>query len=43
VIPVGLKLPTASLPPGSYRAELRAVDLGGHQTSLRTVDFDLEP
>ncbi len=43
VIPVGLKLPTASLPPGSYRAELRAVDSTGHQTSLRTADFDLEP
>jgi len=43
VIPVGLKLPTASLAPGSYRAELKAVDSTGHQTLLRTADFDLEP
>jgi VWFA-related protein len=43
VIPVGIKLPTASLAPGSYRAELKAVDSTGHQTLLRTADFDLEP
>jgi VWFA-related protein len=43
VIPVGLKLPTAALAPGLYRAELRAMDSTGHQTMLRTTDFDLEP
>ncbi|HXN45062.1 MAG TPA: VWA domain-containing protein [Bryobacteraceae bacterium] len=43
VIPVGLKLPTATLAPGSYRAELKAMDSTGHETLLRTADFDLEP
>jgi len=43
MIPVGLKLPIASLAPGSYRAELQAVDSAGRKTVLRAADFDLEP
>lgn len=43
MIPIGVKLPVESLAPGSYRAEVRAVDSMGHQTVLRSADFDLEP
>jgi VWFA-related protein len=42
VIPLGLQLPVASLPPGSYRVELRAVDSRGRTTSFRSADFELE-
>jgi len=43
MVPVGMKLPVASLAPGSYRAELKAVDSAGNQTVLRSADFELEP
>ena len=42
VIPVGLKVPVQTLPPGSYRAELKATDSAGHSSPLRTVEFEVE-
>jgi hypothetical protein len=42
VIPVGLKLPLASLEPGSYRAELKASDSAGSNSTIRSADFDVE-
>jgi VWFA-related protein len=42
VIPIGLKLPVQTLPPGSYRAELTAKDNAGHASALRTVEFEVE-
>ncbi len=41
VIPVGLKLPLDKLPPGSYRAEVKAVD-AFNNSKIRTADFDVE-
>ncbi len=42
VVPLGLKLPTETLPPGSYRVELVALDSAGNSTKMSSVDFDLE-
>lgn len=42
VIPIGLKLPIASLTAGSYRVELQAKDSAGRSTTLRSADFELE-
>jgi VWFA-related protein len=42
VIPLGLKLPVASLDPGSYRVKLRAVDSVGNSSKTRTADFEVE-
>ncbi|MGA8431381.1 MAG: hypothetical protein WB729_16280, partial [Candidatus Sulfotelmatobacter sp.] len=42
VIALGLKLPVASLDPGSYRANLRAVDSVGHGSKIRSTDFEVE-
>ncbi len=42
VIPMGLKLPVASLAPGSYRVELRAIDSVGGTSKTRTADFEVE-
>jgi hypothetical protein len=42
VVPLGLKLPTERLPPGSYRVELVALDSAGNSTKMSSVDFDLE-
>jgi VWFA-related protein len=42
VIPLGLKLPVASLGPGSYRMQLRAVDSAGNFSKTRTADFEVE-
>jgi hypothetical protein len=41
VIPVGLKLPTDKLAPGSYSLELKATDSAGN-TKVRVRDFELE-
>lgn len=41
VVPIGLKLPVAQLPSGSYRAEYVAKDDRG-RTAKRTVDFVVE-
>ena len=42
VIPLGLKLPVASLDPGSYRVKLRAVDSVGNSSKTRIADFEVE-
>jgi VWFA-related protein len=42
VIPLGLKLPVATLDPGSYRVELTAMDALGHSSKTRTADFEVE-
>ena len=42
VVPVGLKLPVATLAPGSYRVELRALDSVGNTAKPRTADFEVE-
>jgi VWFA-related protein len=42
VIPLGLKLPIATLDPGSYRVELRAGDAVGNVSKTRTADFEVE-
>jgi VWFA-related protein len=42
VIQLGLKLPVASLDPGSYRVELRAGDALGNVSKTRLVDFEVE-
>jgi hypothetical protein len=42
IAPMGLKLPVATLAPGSYRVELRAVDSIGNATKARTTDFEVE-
>jgi VWFA-related protein len=42
VIPMGLKIPVDQLPPGSYRAELKAMDSAGNSTKPRTVEFEVD-
>ncbi len=42
VILLGLKLPVASLGPGSYRVQLRAADSVGNTSKTRTADFEVE-
>jgi VWFA-related protein len=42
VVLLGLKLPVASLGPGSYQMKLRAVDSAGNSTKTRTADFEVE-
>jgi hypothetical protein len=42
VVPLGLKLPVASLDPGSYRLELQATDSAKNSTKVRTADFEVE-
>jgi hypothetical protein len=42
VIPLGIKLPVATLGPGSYRVKLRAIDSLNNFTKTRTADFDVE-
>ncbi len=42
VIALGLKLPVASLGPGSYRVKLRAVDSVNNSSKTRTADFEVE-
>ena len=42
VVPVGLKLLVESLPPGAYRAELKAGDSVGRFSAVRSADFDVE-
>jgi len=41
VIPVALKLPVATLPPGAYRAELTVNDPAGGQAA-RNIQFRIE-
>jgi VWFA-related protein len=42
VVPVGIKLPIASLEPGSYRVALRALDSVGNEAKPRVADFEVE-
>ncbi len=42
IAPMGLKLPVASLAPGSYRVELRAVDSLNNVAKPRSADFEVE-
>lgn len=41
VIPLGLRIPLESLPPGAYKAELNAVDSAGAK-SQRVANFDIQ-
>jgi len=42
VVPLGIKVPVATLNPGSYRVELRALDSVGNSAKPRTADFEVE-
>jgi len=42
VIPLGFKIPVDKLPPGAYRAELKAMDSAGNASKARTVEFEVE-
>jgi len=42
MIALGLKLPVATLDPGSYRVDLRAVDSTGQSTKTRSAEFEVE-
>ncbi len=41
VIPIGLRLPVDTLAPGSYRAELKAIDSAGNASAARSADFEV--
>jgi len=41
-VPIGVRLPLETLPPGSYRVDLRAQDSLGNTTGFHTADFELE-
>jgi len=41
IMPVALKIPVDTLAPGSYRAELKAIDSVGRSVS-RSTDFEIE-
>jgi hypothetical protein len=42
LVPLGLRLPVADLPPGSYRLELQGVDSAGNVTPPRSADFEVQ-
>jgi len=42
VVPVGLRVPVDTLTPGTYRAELKAIDTAGNESITRTTDFAVE-
>jgi VWFA-related protein len=42
VIPLGIRIPMDKLPPGSYRAEIKAMDSAGNSTQQRTAEFEVE-
>jgi VWFA-related protein len=42
VIPLGFKIPVDKLPPGAYRAELKAVDSAGNSSKPRAVEFEVD-
>jgi VWFA-related protein len=42
LVPLGLRLPVDTLPPGSYRLELKAVDSAGNVSQTRTADFEVQ-
>ena len=42
LVPVALRLPLDTLPPGSYRVDLRAGDTLNHTTDFRSAEFEVE-
>ena len=42
LIPIALRLPVATLAPGSYQVELKAMDSAGNSTNVRSADFEVE-
>ena len=42
MVPLGLKIPLETLPPGAYRLELKATDSTGNATRARGADFEVE-
>jgi len=42
VVPLGVKIPLATLAPGTYRVDLRAEDSVGNSTDFRTAEFEVE-
>jgi hypothetical protein len=42
LVPLGMKLPVDTLPPGSYRLELKGIDSAGNISQPRTADFEVE-
>ncbi len=42
VIPLGIRIPMDKLPPGSYRAQIKAMDSAGNTTTERTAEFEVE-
>jgi hypothetical protein len=42
VIPVALKVPLENVPPGTYRIELQAAEMGGASSQVRMVNFEEE-
>jgi hypothetical protein len=39
---MGLKVPFDDLPPGSYRLDMQAGEVGGERTPVRSVNFVVE-
>jgi hypothetical protein len=42
VIPIALKIPVDTLPPGEYRIELQSGDAGGALSNVRKATFQTE-
>jgi hypothetical protein len=42
LVPLGMKLPVGSLPAGSYRVEVTALDSAGNSTKPSSADFEVE-
>jgi VWFA-related protein len=42
VIPMGMNIPLDKLPPGSYRAEIKAMDSAGNSSKPRVAEFEVE-
>ncbi len=42
VVPLGMKLPVGSLPAGSYRVEVTALDSAGNSTKPSSAEFEVE-
>jgi VWFA-related protein len=42
VIPLGMRIPVDKLSPGSYRAEIKAMDSAGNTTKERTAEFEID-
>ncbi|HLW88526.1 MAG TPA: VWA domain-containing protein [Terriglobales bacterium] len=42
IVPLGMKLPVNSLPPGSYRVEVTGLDSAGNSTKPSAADFEVD-